>query len=270
MKYFAGYIIFAVFFAAVPSRADYSYSTQSQWPGVCTTGVKQSPINIQTRSVLCNADLKPLLLSHKYYTKMSGTWANKGHTVQFTPRSGTRAYMLTPIGTYKLRQVHMHWGRGNQRGSEHLVNNGAADGEVHFVHQKVGAVDETDCDYYAVLGVRVDSSPSVPLDGIFNALDPAVLETYPSLTLMTDINLSSLLPDSLDYYHYQGSLTTPNCDERVQWFVLKNSIDAPQAYLEKLRRIKDKNSAAVTWNYRYPQELNGRRVSEVGVPTYMY
>ena len=126
MKFFAGLFTFAVIFAAVRSN-DYSYLFQSQWPGECTKGQKQSPININTRSVQCNKNLKPLLLSHKYYTPIAGTWENKGHTVQFTPQFNTNAYMLTPIGTYKLVQVHMYWGSRTGRGSEHLVNNFPAD-----------------------------------------------------------------------------------------------------------------------------------------------
>ena len=267
MKYlcFAGIFAFAATFSVVQSSSDYSYWYQNQWPGVCTTGKKQSPININTGSVQCNTYLKPLLLSHAYYKTMPGKWENKGHTVQFTPQSGIKAYMLTPIGTYKLLQVHMHWGSSAGSGSEHFVNGWSADLEVHFVHKKVGAVDQTDCDYYAVLGVRGYSSPSASLSDTLRQFEPAFIESYPSSTSVNNVDLSSLLPWSLAYYHYQGSLTTPSCDERVQWFLLQGAIEIPQTYLEKLRKIKGKDNAAVTWNYRYLQNDNGRIVTQVGI-----
>ena len=265
MNFFSGVFVIAVIFAAIAqSSSDYSYLAQDQWPGECTTGRKQSPINIDTDRVQCSSYLKPLLLSHEYYTPISGTWENKGHTVQFTLEPGTNAYMLTPIGTYRLLQVHMHWARGAGRGSEHYVNGASADYEVHFVHRKVDAVDETDCDYYAVLGVRGYSSSSASMSGIFTQLNPANVKTYRSSTQVSNVDLSSLLPGSLAYYHYQGSLTTPDCYERVQWFLLKSTTTAPLTYLENLRKIQDNSGAAVTWNYRYVQSINGRIVTQVG------
>ena len=126
-----------------------------------------------------------------------------------------------------------------------------------------GALDATDCDFYAVLGVRGFSSPYVSLSETLSQLEPAFVETYPSSISVINVDLSSLLPPNLAYYHYQGSLTTPNCDERVQWFVLQSVINLPQTYVEKLRRIKDKHGAAVTWNYRDFQNYNGRIVTQV-------
>ena len=73
-----GLFALATIFAVVQSSSDYSYSTQYLWPGECTTGKKQSPINIDTGFVECNSYLKPLLLSHGYYSPMGGTWENKG------------------------------------------------------------------------------------------------------------------------------------------------------------------------------------------------
>ena len=268
MKFFAGVVTFAVIFTVVQSSSDYSYSSQYLWPGECTTGRRQSPINILTNSLQCSAYLKPLLLNHQYYTPMSGTWENKGHTVQFTPQADTNAYMLTSIGTYRLVQFHMHWGVNAGSGSEHYVDNYPADFEVHFVHQKVGAVDETDCDYYAVLGVRGYSySTYASLTGIFSQLAVNNIEYYGYQVYVTNVDLSSLLPTgaSLDYYHYQGSLTTPDCNERVQWFLLKQAIAVPQVYLESLRKIRDKNGYAVTFNYRLYQNNNGRIVTQVSL-----
>ena len=38
---------------------------------------------------------------------------------------------------------------------------------------------------------------------------------------MVKINATSLLPATLGYYAYSGSLTTPPCSEGVRWLVLK-------------------------------------------------
>ena len=264
MKYLAQVFAFAVVFVVARSSSDFSYYDQNLWSGECNTGQRQSPINIDTNRVECRAYLKPLLLSHEYYTYISGTWENTGHTVKFTPANHIKAYMLTPVGTYKLVQVHIHWGQSQRVGSEHLVQGHSADFELHFVHKKVGAVDQTARDYNAVLSVRGYGTSAAPWTHTLNQLNTIHIEDYGYKSIVT-INLSSLLPTNpfLDYFYYEGSLTTPDCNERVQWFVVKNTISVPLGYLENLRRIRDKNGYPVTFNYRGSHNYNGRIVTQV-------
>ena len=262
MKYFSGLFTIAAVVTVAQSEgtSDYSYSAQSKWSKTCVTGMKQSPINVKTWDVQCNYALTSLWLSDEYYYSMDGTFENKGHTVEFTPNSGTNAYMQTPVGKYNLVQVHMHWGTGQGQGSEHLVDSVASELEVHFVHQKDGAVDATGSDKYAVLSVR-GTMWYVFSGGIFSKLDVTNIKTNGSNPIsVTGVYLSDLLPSNLDYYYYQGSLTTPRCDEKVRWFLLKNTIGVPQTYLAKLRTVQDKSGEAITFNYRNTQALNGRIV----------
>ena len=74
-----------------------------------------------------------------------------------------------------------------------------------------------------------------------------------------DIFISNLFPKYGEYYFYEGSLTTPNCDEIVQWFVFKNSIEVPKLYLDDLRKIEmDQTGNLLTSNFRNTQNLNNR------------
>lgn len=74
------------------------------------------------------------------------------------------------------------------------------------------------------------------------------------------VDISKYLPKNLDYYHYKGSLTTPPCSETVLWYVIKQPLEVPEDFLEKLRQIKDVTGQKITRNYRQCMPLNDRLV----------
>ena len=102
MKGFIGVFTIAAILTVAQSstKSDYSYTTQDEWPGVCTTGWKQSPINVITRNVQCSAYLSSLQLSNEYFQPISGTFENKGHTMEFIPESNINAIMTTPVSQF--------------------------------------------------------------------------------------------------------------------------------------------------------------------------
>ena len=122
MKYFLILATIAVYIFVAQSDG-YSYTAQDQWPGICVTGNsgRQSPIDIATSEVKLGVDLSRLRMNLDYHS-MSGTLENNGHSVQFTPESGVNAILTTPVGDYKLKQFHFHWGATEGEGSEHLVD----------------------------------------------------------------------------------------------------------------------------------------------------
>ena len=67
------------------------------------------------------------------------------------------------------------------------------------------------------------------------------------------IDLLSLFPDNKDYFHYNGSLTTPPCSEVVDWYLLKTPVTASTEQIEKFSKILDNN-------YRPVQALNDREI----------
>ena len=80
---------------------------------------------------------------------------------------------------------------------------------------------------------------------------------------VSDLVYTDLLPQNRDYFQYEGSLTIPLCNETVQWFVLKNTIKIPKAFLSMLRRLEsDENGTLLTFNFRDQQRLNRRNVYE--------
>jgi carbonic anhydrase len=67
------------------------------------------------------------------------------------------------------------------------------------------------------------------------------------------INPAGLLPDSLGYYKYDGSLTAPPCTEGVTWYVLKTPVDISAAQIEAFAKL-------YPHDVRPPQPLNGRQI----------
>jgi carbonic anhydrase len=56
------------------------------------------------------------------------------------------------------------------------------------------------------------------------------------------LNPKDLLPQNdKEYYHYEGSLTTPPCSEKVQWYLLKTPKSASKEQIEKFRKYYTDN-----------------------------
>lgn len=76
------------------------------------------------------------------------------------------------------------------------------------------------------------------------------LKEVNSTVLTPDIVLNDLLPEKIErYFRYSGSLTTPGCDEIVEWFVVDSPIlTISKSQLAKLQSIKGLNGKLVIKN----------------------
>lgn len=247
-----------------PIRAsgEWNYTDQDAWkkvPGWYCYGVRQSPINIRTYDAVISRDLIDLTLWN-FDQRYSGTFENNGHTVKFTPASGSPAALFqNHLGTYQLQQFHLHWGNNVDQGSEHTVNGEFASGELHFVTKKTTGIGTTG-DSYAVLAIFLIALDSIPMTGTIKVLYDNMPTGDQQSNSISGVQLSDFLPNSLDYYHYEGSLTTPPCSELVQWFVVRELFYVPTSFVVKLRSIQSSAGGALTENFRFRQPLNGRQV----------
>ena len=221
---------------------------------------RQSPINIVTANVRTDTTLSPLVFSSNWGKAVtSGVLANNGHSVQLTLDSKSPIITTqTPVGKYQLLQLHFHWGSRSGTGSEHLINGRQSELEIHFVHKRIGPGNAGNA--LAVVSVLADVSNS-PISGVWKTLQVSGLKQPHKSTTIKHLTLSSLLPGNRDYYHYPGSLTTPPCTESVQWFVLKDRITVPAAYLTVLRGLNTEHGTPLTHNFRMPQPLGSRTVT---------
>jgi carbonic anhydrase len=201
---------------------------------VCKTGQVQAPIDIQTKQASKNN--APIKINYK---ASSGEILNNGHTIQVSLADGGSANLG---GTdYKILQFHMH------TPAEEKIDGKSFPFNAHMVHKSADGK-------LAVIGVLFnEGKENIALKEVFANL-PATEGKTP---LKASFNASSMLPSSLAYYNYAGSLTTPGCSEGVQFFILKTPVELSGAQLSAFKKIFPMNARPV-------MPLNGRKITEGG------
>ncbi|XP_008306375.1 carbonic anhydrase 1-like [Cynoglossus semilaevis] len=231
-------------------------------------GPRQSPIDIVPGEASYDAGLKPLSL--KYDPSTCLDILNNGHSFQVTFVDDGDNSTLTngPIsGTYRLKQFHFHWGGSDDRGSEHTVAGTKYPAELHLVHWNTKYPNFGDAasksDGLAVVGVFLKIGADNPnLQKVLDAFDS--IKAKGKQTTFPNFDPTSLLPGSLDYWTYDGSLTTPPLLESVTWIVCKEPISVSPAQMAKFRSLlfsaEGEPECCMVDNYRPPQPLKGRPV----------
>ncbi|KAL6259510.1 hypothetical protein P5V15_009428 [Pogonomyrmex californicus] len=232
----------------------------NNWPGICTTGKKQSPINIATEDAE-RIDLGALKFN-RYDFAFSGDLINTGHSVQIRLH-GVPIHLSggSLSSVYVLEQMHFHWP------AEHTVDGLRDPLELHLVHYdeqyanfSEAAQKENGIAVVAVLFKldNYDNPELMPIvetaEMVSNWVGHSMLEIRTKL-----IPLLFLPKDHTTYYHYEGSLTTPNCQESVMWFVMTEKLTVSEAQLSVFRHIESSNGT-LKFNYRPIQKLGNRKV----------
>ncbi len=197
---------------------------------MCAEGLHQSPINI-INSI--EAQLTSLSLEEKSKAK---TFVNNGHTVQVN-FSGFNTLNLDNT-KYYLKQIHFH------TPSENQIDGKSYPMEAHLVHAN-------NAGELTVLAVMFE-------EGSDNSVLNKLLRNLPENegdkeTLKSDIQAYEILPESLDYFRFSGSLTTPPCSEGVKWLVLKNPVQISKSQLKDFTEVMPKNNRPL-------QEINARSI----------
>ena len=205
----------------------------------CCNFTSQSPIDIPVGDAVCNPAFGPMRLNACYFRKATGKYENSGgHTAKFTPTDGiSRTFTGGPVGDaiYELLQFHFHWGRNNMEGSEHAYDGVFFPLEIHLVHINTiynGDVNAAleNADGLSVMGIMFELNSRA--DALFfKELNPTMISGVgDSVTLTLDVaELIGAIPDPSNYVSYNGSLTTPTCNEVVTWINFLDPIPLPSS-----------------------------------------
>lgn len=209
-----------------------NWGSLSQDFATCKLGQQQAPIDIPSKSTA--KATTPIKTSYK---ASSGEIINNGHTIQVAlPDAG--GANLSGID-YHFLQMHFH------TPGEEKVDGQSFPFNAHLVHKSADGK-------LAVIGVFMkEGSENATLKEIFNQM-PSKEGKVP---LKGKLDPASLLPKSLAYYSYAGSLTTPPCSEGVTFYILKTPVEMSKAQLEQFRKLYPMNARPT-----FP--LNGRKITE--------
>ena len=166
--------------------------------------------------------------------------------------------------TYRLVQLHFHWSDSDYKGSEHTFYGTHLPLEIHFVHVKVGKTLEEallEPDGLMVLGVFGVISMEIQYLATLIPVLKKMEGTHVGDTKSYTLTPEKILPiEKQVFYRYNGSLTTPNCEEAVIWTILAAPISASRDQLSVLRAIRTEEHLDYSANVRPTQNMDGRRI----------
>jgi len=189
---------------------------------LCGNGTSQSPIDlvnpISSSLTSINSNYKPSLLNI----------INNGHTIQVNYSNGS--YAMIDGQKYTLLQFHFH------TPSEHTVNGKHFDMEMHMVHKdKDGNL--------AVVGILIKIGKENP--NFSNIVKHISAHKSDAMDFDEIVDVNSILPGNKSFYHYYGSLTTPNCAEGVNWSVLTTHIEISKTQFDQFHNVMGNNNRPI-------------------------
>lgn len=233
-------------------------------------GKYQSPIDIEDKDVRIAS--YPTLQFSNVQDPHPAYMSNNGHTVMIrsVDSDPTNVPMVHggPLNdTYVFQQLHFHWGKSDDEGSEDLINSHSFSMELHAVFWKKSYESSDEAlkhpDGLTVLAFlyQATNETNPNFEPIVSQI-PEIATVGSNVTIGDFEILNKLIAPnavaSQDYYTYKGSLTTPPCLEVVQWidFIEPQNISHDQ--LAVFRSIKAPDGENLTHNYRPVQPLDDR------------
>ncbi|ASK51291.1 Carbonic anhydrase, GAG-binding MV membrane protein [Eptesipox virus] len=231
---------------------------------------QQSPININTHNVKYDKTLKSLVL--KYNNRSATHLINTGKTIKI--KCNNRFPMIISSGplkyNYTVEEIHLHWGKDNNIGSEHTVNGKHFSGEIHIVHWNSSKYKNFNEAYNSPDGIAIIAiflqigNYNINLQQITSN---AHIVSHKDLSMdIYNFNPQKLFPSNLDYWYYLGSTTSNKHINNVHWLVFKNSVSISHSQLADLRYLKSTVYGTtpekyIISNYKNPNKIiNGLKI----------
>jgi carbonic anhydrase len=209
----------------------------SRWEGVCSTGHMQTPIDITNAEKVPIPPLPPLEFS---YQPAELDMVNDCNKYEIKVRFPENHWLKVARKPYRLSEIDFH------EPGENAVDGKRPAMSLELIHLSPEAT-------FLVIEVPV-------VVGKENPVIKALWEHIPDggkekTTEGVKINAMDLLPADHTFYRFPGSLTTPICNEGVQWYLMKNPIEMSEEQIAQYKKYYHGTARPL-------QPVNGRPVVE--------
>jgi len=255
-------VLSAVMALSYAGEGDFSYLKQEEWGGVCNNpaATKQSPINI--KQVHKTIYYKEGIKSFGSDVGVTRATTEGLQTVKFDITADNQPTIMMPktwpVGTtkgLKALQLHFHWGKGGMGGSEHLLFDKQYAGQAHLVTRNLDQDDDKAEDYLSVFGIFLEESAEE--DKIHKGMNDNLKELMKGETEIMKLD-TWYDPETTSILNYEGGLTTPDCHTQVFWNVIEKPVTIST---EVMKMLRDSADGKYEFNYREPQPMNGRHIT---------
>merc|ERR1739844_108457 len=246
----------------------------SAWAGTCSSGTKQSPIDVKTADLVVESTDPGEIMLTGHDIQLTGSVKTDSRQIYFVPTapaSGFRPILsggaLSSSKVYVFDHFEFKFGQTSATGSEHLIDSKQYPMEIQFVYfdqtthadaATAGAHANADSVVVVSYLVETDTTDNTALTDVMTAITAApkpaatyeaVEETGKTVTLKT---LMGDIDSIKDYYYYAGSQSSSNCEENVKWIIAteKLKISTTQLALFPLLLDADGSTGFVYNNYR--------------------
>lgn len=197
---------------------------------LCARGKNQSPVDLNN---FFDSQLETVTFKS---SSTNVTIHNNGHTIQVNVEPGNTVTAGEQV--YELKQFHFH------SPSEHTVEGRSFPMEVHLVHQNSNGD-------ILVIAVLLDKGRT---NRTIKELWRRMPDHEGEENSLRRIDVYQILPQTHEYYRYNGSLTTPPCTEGVRWMVMKEIGEVSRRQTDTFMRVMEQP------NNRPVQLLNARPI----------
>jgi len=276
MKIILVYINLNIISLTTTGNQTFSFATEDivNWPGICQSGKKQSPIEIPRSYSLFDFS-EYMRIKSSNYTRFSTNIEVQNNRMIIGNLTGKGSvFAFRKNITYKFDSVHfeLHYK------SEHTYGGLQDDLELQIIHEKDVTYflknNETDPEASfskLIISVRINASGD-RINTNFQNLN------LPNGPTKVEFDFNSLIPVGQPYFVYEGSLTSSPCSENVYWVLNKNFITisndqllairtwitskiSPEAF--NARKTKQKHERSIWYQY-FPQTTDNQNPSSEG------
>jgi carbonic anhydrase len=209
-------------------------SGPSSWGALCKLGKMQAPIDISISEKLPVDGLKIA------YQPSAVDIVNDCNQYRILLKFPDNYWLTVGKKPYNLTEIHF------REPGENAVHGKRPRMSIQFVHFSPEGV-------FLVIEVPVVAGKENPvIKTLWQHIPPPGKETRVD---GTQINPADLLPSDRSFYRFPGSLTTPDCNEVVNWYLMKNPVELSESQIQEYARYYHDTARPL-------QPLNARPVVE--------